>query len=88
MAIGSYSECEKDKAEVAFLVKEDLQGLGIGTYLLEILEIIARENGYKGFVATTLTQNIKMIRVFQKQFPNLTTEDTGGGEIEIDMPFT
>jgi len=88
VAIGSYSECEKDKAEVAFLVKEDLQGLGIGTYLLEILEIIARENGYKGFVATTLTQNIKMIRVFQKQFPNLTTEDTGGGEIEIDMPFT
>lgn len=87
VAIGSYSECEKDKAEVAFLVKEDLQGLGIGTYLLEILEIIARENGYKGFVATTLTQNKKMIRVFQKQFPNLTTKDTGSGEIEIDMMF-
>lgn len=87
VAIGSYSECEKDKAEVAFLVKEDLQGLGIGTYLLEILEIIARENGYKGFVATVLTQNKKMIRVFQKQFPNLTTENTGSGEIEIDMMF-
>jgi len=87
VAIGSYSECEKNKAEVAFLVKEDLQGLGIGTYLLEILENIARENGYTGFVATVLTQNIKMIRVFQKQFPNLTTENTGNGEIEIDMMF-
>jgi len=87
VAIGSYAEYDKDKAEIAFLVKEDLHGLGIGSYLLMVLETIARENGYKGFVATVLAENKKMIRVFQKRFPDLTTKSTGSGEIEIEMMF-
>lgn len=87
VAIGSYSEYEKDKAEVAFLVKEDFHGLGIGSYLLKVLETIARENGYKGFVATSLVENKKMIAVFRKRFPNLTTKSTGSGEIDIEMIF-
>ncbi len=87
MAIGSYSEHENDMAEVAFLVKEDLHGLGIGSYLLKVLETIARENGYRGFVATTLAENKKMIGMFRKRFPDLTTKSTGSGEIDIGMIF-
>jgi len=87
VAIGSYSEYDKERAEVAFLVKEELHGLGIGSNLLQTLETIARENGYKGFVATTLAENKKMIGMFRKRYPNLTTKSSGGGEIDIDMIF-
>lgn len=87
VAIGSYAEASEDRAEVAFLVKEQLHGMGIGSYLLEILEGIARKNGYKTFEATVLTENRKMIRVFQKRYPNCKVVHTGGGEIEIEMPF-
>lgn len=87
IAIGSYAEAEESAAEVAFLVKEDLHGLGIGSYLLEILEGIARKNGYSKFVATVLAENRKMIRVFQKRYPNAKVLRTGGGEVEVIMDF-
>ncbi len=54
IAIGSYAMTDEDKAEIAFVVREDYQGLGIASYLLEILEIIAKENQYKAFDATVL----------------------------------
>ncbi|MFW5931442.1 MAG: GNAT family N-acetyltransferase, partial [Desulfosalsimonas sp.] len=47
VAIGSYGSADKDVAEVAFVVKEDYQGMGIGTFMLELLEKIAKENKYK-----------------------------------------
>ncbi|MBF0258848.1 MAG: GNAT family N-acetyltransferase, partial [Desulfamplus sp.] len=87
IAIGSYAEAEDNAAEVAFLVKEDLHGCGIGSYLLEILEGIARKNGYDKFVATVLAENRKMIRVFQKRYPNAKVNRTGGGEVEVVMDF-
>ncbi len=87
VAIGSYAEAGEHEAEVAFLVKEDLHGMGIGTYLLEVLEAIARENRYDTFVATVLAENRKMIRVFQNHFPNAKLIRTGGGELEIQMAF-
>ncbi|MFH1156200.1 MAG: GNAT family N-acetyltransferase [Pseudomonadota bacterium] len=87
VAIGSYAEAGEDRAEVAFLVKEDLHGMGIGSYLLEILEGIARKNHYTEFEATVLTENRKMIKVFQKRYPHSKIIRSGGGEIEIEMPF-
>ena len=86
-AIGSYAEAEENAAEVAFLVKEDLQGMGIGSFLLEILEGIAKENGYKKFVATVLADNRKMINVFRKRYPDSKLSRSGGGDVEIEMEF-
>jgi GNAT superfamily N-acetyltransferase len=47
VAIGTYAQEDDTNAEVAFVVREDFQGMGIATYLLEILEGIARENDYR-----------------------------------------
>ena len=41
MAIGSYADDEKNRAEVAFVVREDFHNMGIATYLLKALEGIA-----------------------------------------------
>ena len=71
MAIGTYlGEADDEHAEVAFVVREDFQGMGIGSHFLEILEGIARENGYRGFTATVLLENRAMIRVFKKRYPD------------------
>ena len=87
VAIGSYAEADTDSAEVAFLVKEKLHGMGIGSYLLEILEIIAKENNYKQFVAMVLAENRKMLKVFQKKYPSAKFLRSGSGEVEVEMPF-
>ncbi len=87
VAIGSYAEADTDSAEVAFLVKEKLHGMGIGSYLLEILETIAKENNYKQFVAMVLAENRKMLKVFQKKYPSAKFLRSGSGEVEVEMPF-
>ncbi|MFW6081717.1 MAG: GNAT family N-acetyltransferase [Desulfosalsimonas sp.] len=87
VAIGSYGAAEKDVAEVAFVVKEDYQGMGIGTYMLEMLEKIAKENRYNSFTATVLSENKAMTRVFEKRYPDCTIKRGYSGELEIYMPF-
>jgi len=56
---------EADEAEVAFLVDDHFQGLGIGTLLLEQLAAIARDKGIRRFSADTMSENHKMIAVFR-----------------------
>ncbi len=89
MAIGSYasSDISKEYAEVAFVVRDDLQNMGIGSFLLKLLEKIAKENGYKGFIATVLIDNTKMIHVFKKRYHNAKLKRGYGGEVEIYMDF-
>jgi len=87
VAIGSYADAGDDTAEAAFLVKEELHGMGVGSYLLEILENIAKENKYKRFTASVLVENNKMKKVFKKRYPNAKFERAGGGELEVTMEF-
>jgi len=87
MAIGSYAQEDEHRAEVAFVVREDFQGMGIASYLLEVLETIAKENKYTGFSATVLSENSAMIHVFKKRYPNAKVKMMGGSDILILMDF-
>jgi len=87
VAIGSYAMEENKRAEIAFVVREDCQGMGICSYLLELLEKIALENGYTGFSATVLRENTAMIHVFKKRYPALKTSMLGGNNVGIFMNF-
>jgi len=87
MAIGSYAREEENRAEVAFVVREDFQGMGIASYLLEVLEKIAKENNYQSFSATVLRENTAMIHVFKKKYPNAKIIATGGSEVLVYMGF-
>jgi acyl-CoA hydrolase/RimJ/RimL family protein N-acetyltransferase len=67
VAIGRYYLNEKtNRAEVAFVVRDDWQNKGIGTFLLRQLINVARRNGIEGFTAEVLRGNTAMQRVFQK----------------------
>lgn len=54
----------KLSAEVAFMVEEDYQGLGIAGRLLQHLVQIARQKNIARFEATVLAGNQSMLRVF------------------------
>jgi GNAT superfamily N-acetyltransferase len=86
MAIGSYAGFEDGRAEVAFVVREDFQGMGIASYLLKKLAEIAITNGYKGFYATVLPENKAMLNVFLKYMPNAVVQQTGQ-EVRVTMDF-
>lgn len=65
IAIGRYYLDRKtNRAEVAFVVHDDWQQRGIGTFLFNHLMKIARRNGIRGFTAEVLSQNKGMQAVF------------------------
>ena len=67
IAEGRYlADARCERAEVAFVVDENYQSLGICTYLFQLLVRLARERGFKGFYADVLATNTGMIKVFQR----------------------
>ncbi|TAN24797.1 MAG: GNAT family N-acetyltransferase [Actinomycetota bacterium] len=54
----------RSEAEVAFLVSDAHQGRGLGSIMLEMLAARASEAGITRFIAETLPENQKMLRVF------------------------
>lgn len=87
IGIGSYAGEESEYAEVAFVIREDFQGCGIASFMLDILESIATENGFIGFEATVLRENKAMMHVFKKRYPNAVFTAGISGEVMIKMEF-
>ena len=59
-----------EKAEVAFMVSNDYQSLGIGGMMFSHLAGIAREMGIKAFYAEVMAGNTGMLTVFKRSgFP-------------------
>jgi acyl-CoA hydrolase/RimJ/RimL family protein N-acetyltransferase len=84
VAIGTYAGLDQDQAEVAFVVREDFQGMGIATYLLKALEKVAIQNGFKCFYASILPENQAMLHVFTKTYSQARVEHKEN-EIRICM---
>jgi len=55
-----------DSSEMAYLVDEEYQGKGIATFMAEYLIKIAKDKGIKKLTASVLSQNRKMLTVFEK----------------------
>jgi RimJ/RimL family protein N-acetyltransferase len=53
-------------SEMAYLVDEEYQGKGIATFMAEYLIKIAKDKGIKKLTASVLSQNQKMLTVFEK----------------------
>jgi len=72
----------KDKhsaiGELAFVVDEEYQGIGIGSYLYDMLIRLAKDRGLKGFTAELLEANQNMMKVFENgQLPVNTRVENG-----------
>jgi GNAT superfamily N-acetyltransferase len=74
------------EAEVAFVVTDDHQHLGIGALLLDHLADVARGHGVETFVAQTLSDNRDMLGVFLSSgFPVVTS--TSAGTVTLRFPI-
>ena len=60
------SRHDREVAEIAFVVSDELQRQGLGTALAEALADAARERGVRRFVATMLPDNLAAHRLFAR----------------------
>ena len=64
VGVGRYDRINDTEAEVAFTIRDEHQGRGLGSVLLEQLAAAAREQGIERFVAEVLPSNARMIGTF------------------------
>ncbi len=83
VAVGRYDRLAgTDEAEVAFLVRDDYQGQGIGTLLADELARVALRHGISVFQAETLPNNAAMLEMFRRVgFPVQTRYE--GGVVKV-----
>lgn len=87
VAIGTYAKKDDKWAEVAFVVREDFQHMGVSAYIFKELEKIAAANGFEGFFASILPENKAMINLCKKCFSDVQIKRTVD-EMEIWMKFS
>jgi acyl-CoA hydrolase/RimJ/RimL family protein N-acetyltransferase len=73
-------------ADVAFVVDEPCQGLGIASHMLSMLVRLAKERGLQGFTADVLASNKAMLKVFERSGLPIRA-NLSSGAYEITMPF-
>jgi acyl-CoA hydrolase len=73
-------------AEIAFIVDEAYQSIGICTYLFNLLVKLGQEMGLKGFWADVLLSNIAMMKVFHKSGLQVRAE-MESGIYHVSIPF-
>ena len=87
IAVGRYYLDESTNlAEIAFVVRDDWQNKGIGSFLMKHLTTIARRNGIRGFTAEVLRENLAMQHVFEKT-NHKTTRTPGQDAISYRIEF-
>jgi acyl-CoA synthetase (NDP forming)/RimJ/RimL family protein N-acetyltransferase len=81
-----YDRLAPTDAEVAFVIRDDHQGRGLGTIFLEHIAQSARERGVRRFVAEILPDNKRMLEVFQHAGYTPSSEyDEGVVHLEFDI---
>jgi acyl-CoA synthetase (NDP forming)/RimJ/RimL family protein N-acetyltransferase len=95
IAVGRYEGLDPgpdgrvESAEVAFVARDDHQGRGLGSILLEHLAAAARENGLRRFEAEVLVENHQMVRVFRDAGYQVSREFAEGVlHLEFDIDPT
>ena len=77
---------DRPYADVAFVVEEKYQGIGIATYLYDKLIRAAKERGLHGFTADVLASNKQMLKVFEKGRYQIHAS-LAEGAYELTIPF-
>lgn len=79
VAIGRYFLQKNGKeADLAFIVRDDFQRQGLGSYLFEQLVEIAKSRGVKTFAADVLMENAGMLKIFKRSSLDVQTVNEEG----------
>lgn len=85
--VARYAPFGKNSFEVAIVVADDRQGLGLGTMLMRRLGHIARARGINSFHATIQAENRRAVRFLQRISPSSSFRFVDG-VIEAEIPLT
>jgi acyl-CoA hydrolase/GNAT superfamily N-acetyltransferase len=87
IAIGRYYLDQKtNRAEVAFVVRDDWQKRGIGSFIMKHLANIAKRNGIAGFTAEVMRDNKAMQAVINHSGMKVTSK-LNEGVFHFEMDF-
>ncbi|MCD6392479.1 MAG: GNAT family N-acetyltransferase [Planctomycetes bacterium] len=87
VAIAQYFlDPKSQRAEIAFLVQDEWQEKGMGSFLMDYLARIARQRGVRRFYARVLPVNKSMLTVFHNSGYSVQTEFDGEAyDIQLDI---
>lgn len=90
IAVGRYYlDGGTNRAEVAFIVRDQWQNRGIGTFLLKSLSTIAKGQGIAGFTAEVLVDNRAMLAVLRHSGFKVSSRLEGRvHSVELDLQAT
>ena len=74
--VGRFEAESRRSGEVAFVVEDSMQGIGLGSLLLERIVGHARKLGYERLTAIVLAENDQMLNIFRESGldPQIHTE--------------
>ena len=81
-----YVIAEPGRAEVSFAVIDEYQAKGIGSALMRHLAAIGRQAGLGQFFAEVLSENVPMLKVFERSGLVMTTKREGT-VVHVTMRF-
>ncbi len=84
VGVGRYERVDDSSAEVAFVIRDDVQGRGVGSLLLEHLAAAGRESGIARFIAEVLPQNGRMLATFRYAGYSLS-QATADGVVDVSF---
>jgi GNAT superfamily N-acetyltransferase/mannose-6-phosphate isomerase-like protein (cupin superfamily) len=84
VGVARYVRTQDGTAEAAVTVVDDWQGHGIGTLLLDLIALRAREEGIGRFRAVMLAENSDVLEMFQR-IGRMEVIEQGAGTVEIEV---
>ena len=79
-------EIDRHIAEIAFIVGDDYQGRGVGSFLMKALAVAARVAGVEKFTARVLSDNLPMRTILDRFGASWEREDVGVVTTVIEVP--
>jgi CRP-like cAMP-binding protein len=79
-------ETDPTLGEIAFIVGDDYQGRGVGSFLMAALAVAARGDGVRRFSARVLSDNLAMRAILDRYGAEWHRDDLGVVTTVIDVP--
>ncbi|MGH2759940.1 MAG: GNAT family N-acetyltransferase [Actinomycetota bacterium] len=85
VGVGRFDVNEPNVAEAAIVVRDDYQGVGLGSALLERMREVGRGAGLEAFTAEVLAENTRMLDLLKRN--GLEMESSQSGVVRVVAPI-
>jgi len=84
--VRTITDPNNERAEYAILIRSDLQGLGLGRFLMNKMINYSRDKGTQYMVGDILAQNLRMLRMMTSLgFSKQRTDDMKILQVTLDL---